>query len=325
MTGQSDIGAAETVQDQALAWLVRVQSDAATADDWSALADWLEGAPERLAAFEAAELSVAGIDDVAPAIAAGLAPVANVLPFARPRPAPSARWIGALAAACLVLVAGPVLWQAAQGRETTYRTAPGETREVVLADGSQIRMGGASQLTARLGWRTRRVTMADAEATFDVTKDPKRPFVIRVGDQQVRVVGTQFNIRHHDESVVVTVRRGVVEVRQPGLGPSPIARLTVGDQLSHRVGTTTSKQSRVDPAVAFAWTQGRLVYQDRLLSDIVADLNRHYARPFRLNGDAGDKRFSGVLELGDQDLLARRLAGYLSLTVERSDQAIILR
>ncbi|MBI1405651.1 MAG: DUF4880 domain-containing protein [Caulobacter sp.] len=326
MTGQSDIGAAETVQDQALAWLVRVQSDAATADDWSALADWLEGAPERLAAFEAAELSVAGIDDVAPAIAEGLAaPVTNVLPFARRRLVPSPRWIGALAAACLVLVAGPILWQAAQGREITYRTAPGETRDVVLADGSHIRMGGASQLTARLGWRARRVSMADAEATFDVTKDPKRPFVIKVGDQQVRVVGTQFNIRHREDRVVVTVRRGVVEVRQPGLGPAPIARLTVGDQLSHRVGTTTSEQSRVDPAVAFAWTEGRLVCQDRLLSDIVADLNRRYARPFRLAGDAGDKRFSGVLELGDQDVLARRLAGYLSLTVERSDQAIILR
>ncbi|MBX3479008.1 MAG: FecR domain-containing protein [Caulobacter sp.] len=327
MTGQSDIDAAETVQDQALAWLVRVQSDAATADDWAALADWLEGPPERLAAFEATELAVAGIDDLAPAIAAGLsAPATNVLPFTRQRPLRiSPRWIGALAAACVVLVAGPVLWQASQGREITYRTAPGQTREVTLADGSRIRMDGDSQLTARLGWRARRISMASAEATFDVTRDPGRPFIVQVGDQQVRVVGTQFNIRHHDDQVVVTVRRGVVEVRQPALGASPVARLTVGDQLRHRVGARTSEQARVDPAIAFAWTQGRLICEDRPLSEIVADLNRRYARPFRLEGDAGARRFSGVLELGDQEVLARRLADYLSLTVERSDQAITLR
>ena len=39
---------------------------------------------------------------------------------------------------------------------------------------------------------------------------------------------------------------------------------------------------------------------------------------------AGAKRFSGVLELGDQEAVVRTLAGYLSLSVRRTDHGIAL-
>lgn len=327
MSGQPPPSQAEALRDDAVAWLVRVQSDAATGEDWAALADWLEGSDERLAAFEAAERMSAGLDEDAAAIARGLAaPSGEVVAF-RPRRAavlPRPVW-GALIAASLVLLAGPVVWQASLGTPVTYRTAPGETQNVTLSDGTRIHLDAASELTARIGWRARRVSMASAEASFDVAHDARKPFLISVGDQQVKVVGTEFNIRHYDDQVVVTVRRGVVEVRQPDLGAAPVARLTVGDQLSHRVGAPTSRQTRVDPAVAFAWTQGRLICEDRPLSDIVADVNRRFGAPIQVSAEAGRKRFSGVLVLDDQDQVVRRLAGYLSLTVERRGETVLLR
>lgn len=327
MSGQPTPSGDEALREEALAWLVRVQSDAATEADWAALADWLDGSDDRLAAFEAIERLAASIEDDAQAIMHGLAdPRGQVIAF-RPRRTsrpPLPVW-GALAAACLLLLAGPIVWQASLGAPVTYRTAPGQTREVTLSDGTVIHMDAASALTARVGWRARRVTMASAEATFDVAHDRNKPFLISVGDQQVKVVGTEFNIRHYGDQVVVTVRRGVVEVRQPRLGAAPVARLTAGDQLVHRVGAPTSRQTRVDPAIAFAWTEGRLICEDRRLSEIVADLNRHYARPIQVSAAAGRKRFSGVLTLDDQDQVVRRLADYLTLTVERRGEAVFLR
>lgn len=315
------------LREEALAWLVRVQSDAATEADWAALADWLDESDERLAMFEAVERLAASIEDDARAIVHGLKDAGGEVIAFRPRRPflPSRPVWGALAAACLVLLAGPLVWQASLGTPETYRTSPGQTREITLSDGTYIHLAAASELTARLGWRARRVTMASAEATFDVAHDPNKPFLISVGDQQVKVVGTEFDIRHFADEVVVTVRRGVVEVRQPALGGTPVARLTVGDQLSHRVGAQTSRRTRVDPAVAFAWTEGRLICEDRPLSEIVADLNRHYARPIQVSDAAGRKRFSGVLALDDQDQVVQRLAGYLSLTVERRGEAVLLR
>lgn len=327
MTGQGGSRSSDTLRDDAVAWLVRVQSDHAMAEDWSALTAWLEASDDHLAAFEEAELVAAELSERRAEIAPALAPAAPTVVAFRPRVARPV-WsagLAAAAAAVVALVAGPALWRSYQGAETVYETGPGQTRQIALADGTRIKLDAASKLSVRLGWRTRRVEMADAQATFDVAKDPGRPFLIGVGDQQVRVVGTEFNIRHYDKTVQVTVRRGVVEVRQPALGAEPVARLVAGQSLSHAEGSPRSTQVTTDPSRAFAWTQGRLVCDDEPLGQIVADLNRRYPVPIRVSDAAARRRFSGVLELGDEAVVVQRLAGYFSLSVHRTGREIELR
>ncbi|WP_304175453.1 FecR domain-containing protein [Phenylobacterium aquaticum] len=322
MSADADAPAAEALRDQALVWLVRVQSDAATAEDWAALTAWLEASDAHQAAFEAVELLSAEIGDRAGEIAGAMAPAsARIIPF---RPRRLAPFMAALTAAAAAVIVVPMAWRSYEGAPTVYSTGPGQTRVVALADGTHIRLDAASKMTVRLGWTARRVDLADAEATFDVAHDPSKPFLITVGDQQVRVVGTEFNIRHYDKAVVVSVRRGIVEVRQPALGPQPVARLTKGQELRHVEGAVQSTRAEVDPDAAFAWTQGRMVCDDRPLSEIVAYLNRRYPVPIRLGPAAARLKFSGVLEMGDQQALVRRLAGYLSLRVDRTGREITL-
>lgn len=327
MSGQ-DLETKEGLRDEAVAWLVRVQSDTATAEDWSALTDWLEGSETRLAAFEEAELIVADLEGRKVEIAEELSPpTPNVVTFPRRTPPPARRaWIGgAIAASLAVLVGGPALWTASQGQSVTYETKPGETRRIDLADGTHITLDGGSRLSVRLGWRARRVEMGMAQASFDVAKDPSRPFVVGVGDQRVRVVGTEFNIRHDANSVRVTVRRGVVEVAQrDGGGQAPV-RLTVGQELRHAQGAARSEVRRVAPDGAFAWAQGQLVADNETLGDIVADLNRRFSTPIRIAPEAASRRFSGVIALDDEDAAVRLLAAYAALTVDRVDGEIVLR
>lgn len=319
---------AERLEDEAVTWLVRVQSDAATAEDWVALTAWLEASSDHAEAFDRAEAMSTAIVDNATEIATALgAPVTGViLPFrARARHAPAWGLLAGIAAAAVVaVIAAPSIRNAYDGAPTLYRTAAGETREIALADGSRVRMDGASTLTVRMGWRHRQVDLGQGQAGFAVAHDTGRPFVVNVADQQVRDVGTEFNIRRDPASIVVTVRSGVVEVRQPGLGSAPVARLVKGDELRHAVGTEISEQRKVDPNAAFGWASGRLVCNDEPLSQIVAELNRRYAVPIRVTKAAGAKRFSGVLALGDQAVLVKTLADYLSLSVERTDRDIAL-
>ena len=327
MSGADGMKAIDALRDDAVAWLVRVQSDQATADDWAALTVWLEASDDHLAAFEEVEDLTAELTERAAEIAPALTPAASrVVPMRRRAALPALpAWFAAVAAAVVAIVIGPMAWRGYQGTPTVYQTRPGETRQVALADGTRIRMDAASTLTVRLGWRARRVQMADAQATFDVAKDPGRPFLISVGDQRVRVVGTEFNIRHYDKTVRVTVRRGVVEVRQPALGPTPVARLVAGQGLNHVEGASSSVQIATDPNPAFAWTQSRMVCDDETLGDMVAYLNRRYSVPIKVSPALASKRFSGVLELGDEDLVVKRLAGYFSLSVHRTDRQIELR
>lgn len=327
MSGQ-DLETKEGLRDEAVAWLVRVQSDTATAEDWTALADWLEGSEARLAAFEEAELIVGDLDQRKAEIAENLPPLApNVVRFPKRAPAPARRaWIGgAIAASLAVLIGGPALWTASQGQSVTYETKPGETRRIDLADGTRITLDGGSKLSVRLGWRKRQVEMGLAQASFDVAKDPSRPFLVEVGDQRVRVVGTEFNIRHDTRSVRVTVRRGVVEVaQQDGQGQAPV-RLTVGQELRHDQGAARSDVRRVQPDGAFAWAQGQLVADNETLGDIVADLNRRFPTPIRIAPEAAGRRFSGVIALDDEDAAVRVLASYAALTIDRVDGEMVLR
>ncbi|WP_421738126.1 FecR family protein [Caulobacter sp.] len=324
MSGVDGMMANAGLRDDAVAWLVRVQSDQATADDWAALTLWLEASGDHLAAFEEVESVAAELTERAAEIAPALKTTApRIVPLRRRVALPV--WSAAAAAAAVALVVGPMVWRGYQGTPTTYRTGPGETRDVALADGTRIRMDAASTLKVRLGWRARRVEMAEAQATFDVAKDPGRPFLISVGDQQVRVVGTEFNIRHYDGTLRVTVRRGIVEVRQPDQGPAPVARLVAGQSLSHVVGETRSIQAATDPDPAFAWTQNRLVCDNETLGDMVAYLNRRYPVPIKVSPALAGKRFSGVIELGDETVVVQRLAGYFSASVHRTDRQIELR
>lgn len=312
------------LRDQAITWLVRVQSDTATAEDWTGLTAWLEQGPEHQSAFNVVEQLSEGLRRDAGEIAPRLrSPSGLVLAFARRRRT-WVRGVATLAAAAACLAVVPFVWGSYQGREIIYRTGVGETRALVLADGTHIRLDASSTMTVRLGWTARRVILGEAEAAFDVAKDPNRPFVISVGDQEVKVVGTEFNIRHYDKATVVTVRRGVVQVRQPDLSPQPIATLKPGEELRHTEGARNSIRAQVEPNAAFAWTLGRLEVHDRPLSEIVAYLNRRYQVPIRVSEAVGRRRFSGVLELGRQDELTRRLAAYCGLRAHRASDQIIL-
>lgn len=326
MRAAGDNHPTETDRDQAVEWLVRVQSDLATGEDWAALSAWLEESPEHQQAFDEAEGLSHEISLNAAEIAVGLVASQTAIATFTPRRPPPRSWplLAAAAAAAAILVVSPLAWTAARGKAVVYQTAVGQTQEVVLADGSRVRLNSASRMTVRLGWLSREVRLDDAEASFDVAKDPGRPFVVAVGDQQVRVVGTEFNIRHHDGSTTVTVRRGVVEVRQPALGPDSVARLTPGRQLSHVEGTAASTARDVDPNAAFAWASGQLVYDQRSLVEVVADLNRRFPTPVRLTGSARTLRFSGVLSLGDQEDVLRRLAAFLSISVHRTGAEFVL-
>jgi transmembrane sensor len=325
-----------SVREAATAWFVRVQSDVATADDWNALTLWLEASPAHVEAFGAVEALSDEIDEAAGVILAALEPrSAEILPFrqserrqaVRTRRAPApARGRVAVAAAFVGLAAavGFGMWQASEGPLQTFRTGPGETRSVTLADGSHIRLDAASTMSVRLGLFRRRVELGDAEATFDVAKDAKRPFEIAVGDQRVRVIGTEFNIRNYDGFTAVTVRRGIVAVYQNNEGDQPLARLTKGTELRHVVGSTRFTTRQVDPDSAFAWTQGRLICDDLPLSEIVPYLNRRYSTHISLAPGLASRRFSGVLELGDEKAVVRRLAAYLTLTMRGSEREISL-
>jgi transmembrane sensor len=318
MTNRPDPPDLQALREEAAAWLLRVQSEAATEADWRALGAWLASSERHRRAY-------VEIEELSAEISEGAETLKILL---RPEPVRPRRWRArtmwrGLPIAAGLAIGGVLLWQALPGPSAHYATGIGQTREIALADGSRIHMNAQTTLDVRMGWRGRHVSLPAGEASFDVAKDPGRPFLVDVADERVRVVGTAFNIRHYDGLLVLTVSRGVVEAG-PQAASGPPARLTAGQALTRRDGAAEAQVSSADPKAATAWTEGRLVCVDRPLRDIVADLNRHYPIPILLGPAAAETRFSGVIVMGEEAEVVRRLATFLNLPIRRTQGGYVL-
>jgi transmembrane sensor len=325
---------AERTAAAAAAWFVRLQDLDAGPEEWLAFEAWLGAAPAHADAYSRIERIWAELERDADALSAQWGAAS---PFrsggGRRRPGrrtagPTRRAAlvgGALAAGVAMVGAGAALWPE-RPRTDLYTTRPGETRRIILEDGTRVQLEAASTIRVRFARRLRRVEMSDAEAVFDVAHDPRRPFVIAVGDREVKVVGTEFNLRRRSGHTALTVRRGIVEVR-PAVAPrGPATRVAAGQQLTHRDGEARSRLAAVAPDTAFAWTQGQLVYRDAPLAEIASDLSRRLAVPIRTaDATTANLRVTGVLMVDHEPDVMRRLQAYAPITVERRPDGIVLR
>lgn len=327
---QTDIDAGIT--EAAIGWLIRLQGEAVTESDWLEFDAWLTASPLHAQAYDAVLAFDHRLDwDARPARKAAATGAFLATGKARaPRPTRRA-WVWAAGAAvAAAFVAGAILLPASHlmgGRETTYSTGVGERRTIALEDGSRIEMNAASRLTVRFERRARHVRLDDAQAFFDVAKDPSRPFLISAGDTRVRVVGTRFDVRRRDGRVAINVEQGLVEVRPDLPKDAAPFRLRPGQGLSRREGQAADARiSTVAVEEVAGWRQGRLIYRDQPLSQIVGDMNRLFPRPVKL-GDArtANLRLSGVLIVDRQDAMVDRLSHLLAVRTTTTEDAIVIQ
>ena len=90
----------------------------------------------------------------------------------------------------------------------------GETFKVVLSEGTEVFLNSDSRLAYPTIFKGKeRVVSLEGEAYFKVTKDAKHPFIVKSGNLQVRVLGTEFNVRSYSPiDVRVTLITGKVAV-----------------------------------------------------------------------------------------------------------------
>lgn len=311
----------EEIAARAAAWVVRLRADDVTSEDWAAATAWLEADPARRRAFDEAEGLWAAMDHVAIAEAA---PVIDLAAHRERRRSVGRRWLIAAPAMAAAVAAVVLLAPLLQSTPiVTYRTAPGETRTVALEDGSKLQINGGSTLSVKMERGRRLVHMDQAEAVFDVAHDAGRPFLIDVGESQVRVVGTAFNIRRSAQDTEVSVLRGVVEVSDLDQ-PARKVRLKIGQAVRRADADDRMAVEPVDVRTAAAWTQGRRAYDDRSLSDIAADLSRAFSTPVTVAPEAADLRFSGVLVLDDEAAVIGRLERFLPIKATRGPEGVRL-
>lgn len=163
----------------------------------------------------------------------------------------------------------------------TYSTRARERATITLSDGTRVTLAPQTTLTvaSNFGATTRRVSV-DGEAYFQVVHSTGAPFTVNAGGAVARVLGTSFVVRKFASDGVtrVVVADGKVAVRALHAPESNFAQgvLTASTMavISDSGAVTLTSGVSVDDYVA--WTDGRLVFRDTPLRDVVAELTRAY-------------------------------------------------
>lgn len=186
----------------------------------------------------------------------------------------------------LALLVGPRLVI----KETDFATPRGETRLVALADGSKVRMNGATRIAVRITPWSRHVALEQGEAFFDVAHERLRGFSVDTGGTSVSVLGTAFDVdRIDDDTQVVQVYRGLVSV---DAGHGRRWRLPAGNGLE--VSGDSVRSLHGIKAKRPGWTEGWYEAEGTPVRQLIQSLNRTSPRPIALADPAlGELLVSG--------------------------------
>jgi transmembrane sensor len=149
---------------------------------------------------------------------------------------------------------------------------------ITLPDSSVIYLGAGSKLKYpnKFAGNTREVSLT-GEAFFEITKNPKKPFIIHTGDITTKVLGTSFKIeafKAHPLSVAVATGKVRVDQHLGNHQVRSLAVLTPGQKVTWNAGKAETGQ--VDIADVKMWKEARLAFNDQSLRVIADELERWY-------------------------------------------------
>lgn len=151
----------------------------------------------------------------------------------------------------------------------------GETFKVVLSEGTEVFLNSDSRLVYPTVFKGKeRIVSLEGEAYFKVSKDVEHPFIVKIGNVQVRVLGTEFNVRGYSPADVrITLITGKVAVSDTcgthnvEMEPGQSAQLSTD-------GTFVVSEVNIESFLY--WKEGFFYFDDIPLADMMKEIGRWY-------------------------------------------------
>ncbi|HMO38139.1 MAG TPA: FecR domain-containing protein [Saprospiraceae bacterium] len=198
------------------------------------------------------------------------------------------RWAGVAAALLLTFFAWQYFKAPAPVTTVVVESATQEPR--TLPDGSVVWLNKGSQLSYLSDFEkdTRIVTLT-GEAFFEVKKDTKRPFVVKTGTIQTRVLGTAFNVKAYgqDDLVEVALVSGQVQVEALRAMDTieNLVTLAPGEQFKYDLQQHNYELQVFENDRPYAWRNGIIYFDGADVREVAQTLERWYDVRFTLHND----------------------------------------
>lgn len=196
------------------------------------------------------------------------------------------------------LADGKIIYAAEQGKVAnatlnSIETPRGGQYEVILPDGSKVSLNAASSLTypaSFVALKERRVELK-GEAYFEVAKDKKHPFIVKTENQEIKVLGTHFNINSYSDepTAKTTLIEGSVLVKASDTEQI----LKPGYQAINGISGLRVVAANVDEVLA--WKNGYFMFDNEGIESVMRKISRWYNVDVVFKGNVPKDKFGGTV------------------------------
>lgn len=203
------------------------------------------------------------------------------------------RWMRyAAAIVFFVMTAGGTYWTT---RQLTLRQSTemcetfvpyGETCELVLPDSSRVWVNTGSTLLYPSDFKQldSRTVYLTGEASFQVSKNKEKPFIVKTSGLDVQALGTVFTVKSYagEDYTMATLEEGSVKVSlKEGAEESYV--LQPSEQLVFSHTDKSVRMNRVDLSLFRMARKGYLIFEDVTFEQMILTLEKKYGVTFQYN------------------------------------------
>lgn len=176
--------------------------------------------------------------------------------------------------------------------------APLGSRTVLqLSDGSVVHLNYGSKLKYPqfFAGDTRNVTLT-GEGFFEVSHDPKKPFIVKTGNLHVKAVGTTFNVLAYpeDNEIEATLVSGKIiidQITKNGKSKT-ISTLTPGQHIDYHKLTNVISSTTGNIEKYISWASGKLIFEDTPIQQVLGRLSRMFNVDFVVKDEIRDYTYT---------------------------------
>lgn len=175
----------------------------------------------------------------------------------------------------------------------TIETPKGGTYKVILPDGSEVWLNSFSRIKFPLAFsKLNRLVEIDGEAYFKVVQDQNKPFIVHHRNQDIKVLGTEFNVNtYKDEpSIKTTLIEGSVSISTG----SQVKRLIPGQEALNIGNQIQVRAADVDQATA--WKEGYFNFNKVDIQTLMRQISRWYNIEVKYTGEITSETFVGKIK-----------------------------
>lgn len=236
-------------------------------------------------------------------------------------------WYRPAAAAVLIAIMSVVFFWEENKAWKVYHTTYGETKTLVLPDGSSVVLNANSTLTLYSDWGhdPEREIWLDGEAFFSVIhKTDNQVFRVKTSEGvSVEVLGTTFNVYNRLNGTKVVLNSGQIRLSLPTTETPHKILMKPGEMVEYK--EQHFKKKEVDPKLYTAWTDNKIILNHTKLSEMVYMLKDTYGLDVKVSDTSMmEQTVSGSMPLGDAEVLLQQMAKAFQLRIKKERNVIVM-